>query len=137
MTSNALVTGTVWAVFGHRFALETPESRVLVDLGPKGMEGLHLAPGDVLSVQGERTPCEIRAAHLTFADGTVRSFAPPPGKHDVGAALRIAREAGYEVEGEPITKPKHIEIRAGRGGARFTLHVHGDGSIRRIVPIAA
>lgn len=139
MTSITTASGTVWAVFGHRLALDCADTKILVDLGPKGAEGLTLAPGDAVIVEGERTPCEIRAARLVLADGTVRTLARPGRDHgpgDLELALRRVRDAGYHVEGAPIRKPRHFELVGIRDGASFQVHVHDDGSIRKAKPLA-
>ena len=129
-------TGTVWAIFGHRFAVEGAEGRLLADLGPKGGEGLAIAVGDTVSVEGERKPTEIKVAHLTTADGTVHAIAWPrkDAAADPGAAVAAAMAAGYRVTGEPERKPKHFELAAEKDGAAVRLHVAFDGTLRAAKP---
>lgn len=141
MTDPHTATGTIWAVFGHRFAVEGPEGRFLADLGPKGAEGLTLAPGDTVTVSGERKPSEIKVSRLTLGDGTPRAV-PWPAKPDhapadPAAALAAAREAGYAPSGETRRKPKHFEVPATKDGSAFTLHVDLDGSVRKAEPAKA
>ncbi|WP_019906660.1 hypothetical protein [Methylobacterium sp. 77] len=139
MTRNATATGTIWAVFGHRLSLEGPDGKVLVDLGPKAVEGLALTVGETVTVEGERTPCEIKVSRLVRADGTVRIIERQGKGHGPGdpeAALRVALAAGYRVEGMPVRKPKHFELRGIRDGAPFEIHVHDDGSIRKSKSLA-
>ena len=105
-------SGTIWAVFGHRFAIEGKEGRFLADLGPKGAEGIELKVGD--------------------ADG---KHAHEPA--DPAAAIAAVRGQGYAVEGDPRRKPKHFEIVGSRDGARHEIHVELDGKIRKTKPLAA
>lgn len=148
MTDPHTATGTIWAVFGHRFAVEGPEGRFLADLGPKGAEGLTLAPGDTVTVSGERKPSEIKVSRLTLGDGTPRAVpwpakpdrAPAKPDHvpaDPAAALAAAREAGYAPSGETRRKPKHFEVPVTKDGSAFTLHVDLDGSVRKAEPAKA
>lgn len=139
-------SGTIWAVFGHRFAIEGKEGRFLADLGPKGAEGIALKVGDAVSLTGERKPSEIKVKSLTLKDGSVRTIAWPTKPHDgkdahepadPAAALAAVRGQGYAVEGEPRRKPKHFEIVGSRDGARHEIHVEFDGTIRRTKPLAA
>lgn len=146
MSNHHEATGTIWAVFGHRFALEGPGGRILADLGPEGAAGLALAslalaPGDTVTVAGERKPTEIRVDRLTLADGSVHAIARPGRPDHVPAdpefALGAARAAGYAPSGTPKRKPKHFEVPATRDGAAFTLHVTLDGALRKAEPARA
>ncbi|MCJ2036047.1 hypothetical protein [Methylobacterium sp. J-068] len=137
--------GTIWAVFGHRLAIEGPDGRILVDLGPEGAKGLALKPGDTIAVTGERRPSEIKVASLTLPDGTQHAIpwkAPHhPGKPDhapADPAIAVAalERAGYRLEGEVKRKPKHFELRAVKDGTAFAMHVALDGTIRRANPVA-
>ena len=134
-------TGTVWAIFGHRFAIEGAEGRLLADLGPKGSEGVTLAIGDTVTVEGERKPSEIKVAQLTTADGTAHAVAWPE-KHadraaDPAAAIAAAAAAGYRVTGEPERKPKHFDVPAEKDGQAVRLHVALDGTLRKAKPVIA
>ncbi|GJE19056.1 hypothetical protein [Methylobacterium marchantiae] len=134
MPTTVSATGTVWAVFGHRLALDCATTKILADLGPKATTGALPTVGDIVTVDGERKPCEIKVSRLILADGTVRTIVRPDQGHgpaDTDAALRLVRDAGYRVEGLPIRKPKHFQIRGIRDGAAFEVHVHDDGCIRR------
>lgn len=139
MSITQHASGTVWARFGHRFAIEGKDGRFLADLGPKGAEGLTLKPGDTVAVMGERKPSEIKVTTLTLADGTVRTIDwpkkpdHPEGKApaDPAAAIAAVEAAGYAVEGDPVRKPKHFEIVGTRAGTRHTIHVEFDGRIRK------
>lgn len=139
MSTTQHASGTIWAQFGHRLAIEGTDGRVLADLGPKGAEGLTLKPGDTVAVTGERKPSEIKVATLTLADGTVHTIDWPKkpdhaeGKApaDAAAAIAAVAAAGYAVDGAPVRKPRHFEIVGTRAGARDTLHVEFDGRIRK------
>jgi len=144
MNDMQTVTGTVWAVFGHRFALEGKDGPVLADLGPKGAEGIAIAEGDRITIQGARKPSEIKVSSITLVDGTTRAVAWPAkhedDKHaaaDSDAARAAVNTQGYEVEGEPKRKPKHFEIIGVKDGVRHAIHVELDGKIRHAKPLAA
>ena len=136
-------TGTVWALFGHRFALDGAGGRILADLGPKGAAGIALAVGDRVSVQGTQKPSEIKVTRLTLADGSTRTIAwPEKEKHDhppadPALAIRAAEAAGYAVAGVPARKPKHFELRGAKDGAEHELHITLDGEIRKAKVLAA
>ena len=145
--------GTIWAVFGHRFALDGAGGRILADLGPKGAAGITLAVGDRVSLRGTRKPSEIKVASLTLADGSTRTIDWPekdgakkdgtkPHKPDhptadPAVAIRAVAAAGYAIAGAPERKPKHFELLGAKDGARHTLHVALDGTIKKAVPAAA
>lgn len=130
-------SGRIWAVFGHRVAVEGADGRVLANLGPEGIKGLDLAVGDAVRVIGRRKLFEIKATGIVLPDGTRRTIAWPD-KHpavDPAAALATMRGAGYEILGEPRRKPKHFEIDARRDGQRWELHVELDGRLRKARPV--
>ena len=140
------VSGTVWAVFGHRLAIEGSAGRVLADLGPKGAEGIAVTVGDTVSLMGERKPTEIKVMSITLGDGAARAITwPKKPEHgqaeddrpDPAAAIAAVKAQGYAVEGEPKRKPKHFEIVGTREGGRHELHVAFDGTIRKTKPNAA
>jgi hypothetical protein len=151
MTDLHTATGTIWAVFGHRFAVEGPHGRFLADLGPRGIEGLILSPGETVTVTGERKPSEIKVTRLALGDGSIRAVEwpakpnhpkPDHAKPDHApaapeAALAAARNAGYAPSGEVRRKPKHFEISATKDGAAFALHIALDGALRKVEPAGA
>jgi hypothetical protein len=146
MTTLQEAAGTVWAVFGHRVAIEGREGRFLADLGPKGADGLEIAVGDDISVRGARKPSEIKVTSLTLKDGTVHEVAWPNKPHggkggnepaDPSAALAAVEAQGYAVAGEPARKPKHFEIVGAKDGVRHEIHVAFDGTIRKTKSLAA
>jgi hypothetical protein len=136
------ISGTVWAVFGHRLAIEeTGGRRCLADLGPKGGETLAVAVGDAVSLKGERKPTEIKVTSIALNQGAAREIAwpvkPDHGEADPSVALAAAEDEGYAVVGEPKRKPKHFEIVGTKDGARHELHVAFDGRIRKMKPLGA
>ncbi|KQP28862.1 hypothetical protein ASF27_20660 [Methylobacterium sp. Leaf102] len=145
MNDTQTITGTVWAVFGHRFAIEAKDGRVLADLGPKAAERIAIAPGDTVTITGERKPSETKVMSITLKDGIVREIAwPKPHEEKAGqapadpsAALAAVKADGYAVEGEPARKPKHFEIVGAKDGVRHEIHVELDGKIRKAKPLAA
>lgn len=142
-TDSHDAAGTVWAVFGHRFALDGAGGRILADLGPKGAAGIALAAGDRVSLQGTRKPSEIKVTRLTLADGSTRTIDwPETEKHDhppadPALAIRAAEAAGYAVAGAPARKPKHFELRGAKDGVSHEIHVALDGRIRKTKVLAA
>jgi hypothetical protein len=139
------VTGTVWAVFGHRFAIEGAQGRFLADLGPKGAEAASLKVGDAVLLKGTHKPSEIKVASITWADGRVQAVEwpekPSPEKNghhtpaDPALALAAVRAQGYVVESEPARKPRHFEVVGAKDGRRCAIHVDLDGTIRKTTPI--
>ncbi|MGU3362335.1 hypothetical protein ACLBWX_18580 [Methylobacterium sp. M6A4_1b] len=134
--------GTIWALFGHRLAIEGPDGRILVDLGPEGARALArrsvtLKVGNAVAVTGERRPTEIKAAAITGPDGLRHAIAHPgpKGKDEASAdpatALAALRQAGYQAEGVPARKPKHFEVRASKDGGHYAVHVTFAGVIRK------
>jgi hypothetical protein len=148
MHEQVELSGKVWGVFAHRFAIEIGDRKELVDIGPKGLERVKIAEGDSITVSGERKPSEIKAQSLTDSRGTTHRIDWPPkhdkhkphGNHhhhpdaDPQIGLKAARGAGYAPFGEPRRKPKHWEIDARRDGETFELHVELDGHIRKAKP---
>lgn len=141
MNDTQEVSGTVWAVFGHRLAIEGSAGRFLADLGPKGAEGLTVAVGDAVSLKGERKPTEIKVTSITLNQDAARAITwpakPDQDEADPSAAIAAAKDEGYAVEGEPKRKPKHFEIVGTKDGACHELHVAFDGTIRKVKPVAA
>lgn len=147
-TDSHEATGTVWALFGHRFALDGAGGRILADLGRKGAADITLAVGDRVSLRGTRKPSEIKVTRLTLADGLARTIdwpetdtsriaghGHPPA--DPALAVQAAEAAGYAVSGAPERKPKHFALLAAKDGVRHTVHVALDGTIRKAVALAA
>lgn len=139
MNDQQEVSGTVWAVFGHRLAIEGSEGRYLADLGPKGVEGIGIAAGDKVSLKGERKPSEIKVTSIILGDGVSREITwpnkPEHGDADPAAAVAAVKAQGYTLERAPKRKPKHFEVLGSKDGARHELHVEFDGTIRKVKPV--
>ncbi|MDE2361917.1 MAG: hypothetical protein KGM42_04495 [Hyphomicrobiales bacterium] len=134
------LSGRIWGVFAHRFAVETAKGKMLVDIGPKAAERLSLREGDRVEVEGETKPSAIKAHMLVDARGRRHAIDWPAKRHkhdkhgeaDPGVALDSVRAEGYSVTRAPKRKPKHWEVLAERDGAAFELHVELDGRIRKV-----
>jgi len=135
------VSGTVWAVFGHRLAIEGTGGRFLADLGPKDAKGIAVAVGDAVLLKGERKPTEIKVTSIALNGTAAREITwpmkPEHGEAGPSVAIAAARAEGYVVEGEPKRKPRHFEIVGAKDGAHHELHIEFDGTIRKVKPIAA
>jgi hypothetical protein len=136
---TAAVTGKVTHVFGHRFVVETDQGAVLADLTPKGAEQHSLRVGEVVRLQGEMKPSELKVSLLTAGKTTITIEQKKSHDHhphaEPGEALRAAREAGFEPVGEPRRKPKHFEVLARRDHHLTELHIELDGHIRKMKPV--
>ena len=131
------VTGTVWGVFAHRFAIETPGGKILADLGPDAASAIVLNVGDRVTISGERKPSEVKVSRLLTADGVRHDILRGGTNHkhrqaDPAIALAAAERERFVVAGEPRRKPKHWEVAASRDGAGYELHIGLDGTIKKI-----
>jgi hypothetical protein len=144
------VTGTILYVFGHRFVVETKQGVLLADITPKGLEKLTLRAGDIVTIDGEMKPTELKVESFTRAGKTVVIDHHKPHHHDddphhhhdhppadPAIAISAAQEAGFAVIGDPRRKPKHFEVLGKRRGALSELHVALDGHIRKMRPVTA
>jgi hypothetical protein len=137
------VSGTVTAVFAHRFVIEDAGAKYLADIGPEAVKHVDLKEGDKVSVTGERKPSEIKVTEITKADGKpIHIEHNKKHDHDEHHTYRDPRTAieavtrhGFRVIAEPRRKPKHFEIlgRSAKGEA-VEFHVELDGAIRKRKP---
>ena len=140
---NISISGTVSAVFAHRFVIESMDGKFLADLGPEGVDLVRLQQGDKVTVKGERKPSEIKVTEIAKGDGEPISLEHKK-KHehddnrDPRDALAAVAHEGFVVVGEARRKPKHFEI-LGRSakGKLSEFHVEFDGTIRKHKPIEA
>jgi hypothetical protein len=133
------VTGRITHVFVHRFVVQTRHDAVLCDVTPRGLELIQLHVGDIVELEGEKKPSELKVARFTRDDIAVTlEHKEKHRQHDdadPGPALKAARSAGFATLGEPRRKPKHFEV-LGERDARFTeLHIELDGHIRKMKPV--
>jgi hypothetical protein len=137
------VSGTVTAVFAHRFVVESKSAKYLADLGPEGVKLVDLKEGDMVSVTGEQKPSEIKVTEIAKAGGTQiriehkkkHDHEEPHAYRDPKAAIEAVAKHGFKVIAEPRRKPKHFEI-LGRSakGEVIEFHVELDGDIRKRKP---
>lgn len=133
--------GTVRDIFGHRFVLTTDEAPLLADIGPDAPSRIKLKIGAKVSIAGRQTPSEVKVRLIMNGGG--RTI--PLHKHgksrsrkeerDLEAAAKVALEAGYVVEGDPIKRANHFELKTIRGGRRYELHIMPNGDIRKEKPL--
>jgi hypothetical protein len=135
------VSGTVTAVFAHRFVIESKDGKYLADIGPEAIKLVALTEGDKVRVTGEQKPSEIKVTEIMKADGKSIHIEHKK-KHDHDEPYRDPRTAieavthhGFKVIAEPRRKPKHFEIlgRSAKGEA-VEFHVELDGAIRKRKP---
>jgi len=162
MSDAVELNGTVEDIFGHRFTLAAQGGKYLVDLGPHGSHAAKITTGQTVSVKGEQKPGEVKAASLRLDDGDwieieqptkdkvpksqgkdeaakpVPKPASDDGEHEVphDDVVRALSENGYTDAGEPVRKPKHVEIEATKDGTRHTVHVHKGGVVKKADPVA-
>lgn len=137
------VSGTVTAVFAHRFVVESKGAKHLADVGPEAVKLVDLREGDKVTVTGEQKPSEIKVTEIVKAGGTPiriehkkkHGHDEPHGYRDPEAAIEAVTRHGFEVIAGPRRKPKHFEI-LGRSakGEVLEFHVELDGEIRKRKP---
>ena len=136
----ASINGTVTHTFAHRFVIETDKGPVLADLTPHCDDKIKLQIGDVVTLEGEMKPSELKVSRITSRDKTIEI----PTKHkkdhqrfvEPEVARRAARVAGYEAIGEPRRKPKHFELLGRRDGCLAELHIELNGTIRKVKSVS-
>jgi len=138
------VSGTVIAVFAHRFVIESGHAKYLADIGPEAVTLVGLKEGDKVSVTGERKPSEIKVTEIVKSGGKPIRIEHKQKKHhhdephayrDPKPAIEAVTREGFKVVAEPRRKPKHFEIlgRSAKGEA-VEFHVELDGAIRKRKP---
>lgn len=138
------VSGTVTAVFAHRFVIESEDAKHLADIGPEAVNLVGLKEGDKVAVTGEQKPSEIKVTEIVKAGGKPIRIEHKKKKHDHDephahqdpkAAIEAVTREGFKVIAEPRRKPKHFEIlgRSAKGEA-IEFHVELDGAIRKRKP---
>jgi hypothetical protein len=137
------VSGTVTAVFAHRFVIESRGTKHLADIGPEALKQVDLKEGDKVTVTGELKPSEIKVTEIVKAGGTPiriehkkkHDHEEPHAYRDPKAAIEAVTKHGFKVIAEPRRKPKHFEI-LGRSaeGEVLEFHVELDGDIRKRKP---
>jgi len=137
------VSGTVIAVFAHRFVVASAGAKHLADIGPEAVGLVALKEGDKVTLTGEQKPSEIKVTEIAKANGKPiriehRKKHDRDGPHahaDPKAAIEAVRHDGFKVIAEPRRKPKHFEILGRSGdGTILEFHVELDGHIRKRKP---
>jgi hypothetical protein len=137
------VSGTVTAVFAHRFVVEGNGVKHLADIGPEAAKFVNLAEGDEVKITGEQKPSEIKVTEIAKAGEKPIAIAHKK-KHDhheahayrdPKPAVDAVTHEGFKVIADPRRKPKHFEI-LGRSktGEAVEFHVELDGAIRKRKP---
>jgi hypothetical protein len=137
------VSGTVTAVFAHRFVVESKDTKHLADVGPEAGKLVDLKQGDKVTVTGEQKPSEIKVTEIVKTGGKPihiehkkkRDHDEPHAYRDPRVAIEAVTRHGFKVIAEPRRKPKHFEI-LGRSakGEVLEFHVELDGDIRKRKP---
>jgi hypothetical protein len=137
------ISGTVTAVFAHRFVIESKDAKYLADIGPEAVKLVELREGDKVTVTGEQKPSEIKLTEILKADGKPihiehkkkHDHDEPHAYRDPRTAIKAVTREGFKVIAEPRRKPKHFEI-LGRSakGEVLEFHVELDGDIRKRKP---
>ena len=144
------VSGKITHLFGHRFVVKTAKGHVLADLTPHGEDQIALRVDDVVTLEGEMKPTELKVSRLIRGRKTVEI--EHKKKHhdhhhhdhhhydhhehaDPAVAITAAKAAGFKVLGSPRRKPKHFEVLAQQRGKFSELHIELDGHIRKSKPV--
>lgn len=133
------IEGRVSHVFAHRFVVETGGGAILADLTPHGAKVASVETGDVVSLDGEVKPSELKVSRIAINGGPSVVVEHGDRHDDSKADPAIAKDAasrqGFAVLAEPRRKPKHFEVlvRDARGEHQ-ELHVEFDGHIRKSRP---
>jgi hypothetical protein len=137
------ISGTVTAVFAHRFVIENEDGKHLADMGRDVAGLVGLQEGDEVKLKGERTPSEIKVTEIERGAGRPICIEHKEkhghverDKHQDprDAIAALARQA-FQVTGEPGRKPKHFEILGRSAKGSFTeFHVEFEERIRNHGP---
>jgi len=137
------VSGTVTAVFAHRFVVESGGAKHLADVGPAAVKLVDLKEGDKVTLTGEQKPSEIKVTEIVKAGGKPiriehkkkHDHEGPHAYRDPKAAIEAVTQHGFKVIAEPRRKPKHFEVLARSAeGEVLEFHVELDGDIRKRKP---
>jgi hypothetical protein len=87
--------GVITAFFVHRFMLRRHDgSRLLADLGPKGVEAFPLVEGREVSIEGDAKPSELKVSSITRKGGervAIRHRDPRDDKAAAAAKAAVLR----------------------------------------------
>ena len=137
---EAPISGTVTAVFAHRFVVESTDGQFLANIGSEAVGRVGLREGDKVTLNGKHKPSEIKVAELEKGAGKpIRIERKKKHGHDKrrdyrdpGDAIAAVAREGFEALGEPRRKPKHFQI-LGRSahGDFIEFQVGFGGAIRK------
>jgi hypothetical protein len=137
---NITISGTVTAVFAHRFVINCEEGKHLANIGPDAIDIVDLQKGDRVTIEGECKPSEIKVTKITIGCNNPidverikkHQHGDEPEFHDPRIAINAVERDGFVVMGEPRRKPKHFEILGqSMTGTLTEFHVEFDGEIHK------
>ena len=100
----ASISGTVTAVFAHRFVVESSDGQFLANIGSEAVGRIGLREGDKVTRKGKRKPSEIKVTELEKGAGKpIRIERKKEHGHDKrrnyrdpGAAIAAVAREGFE-----------------------------------------
>jgi len=140
------ISGTVTAVFAHRFVIEGKDGKHLADIGPDAVDFVDVQEGDKVTVEGERKPSEIKVTKITKGSDKLievehikRHQRDGAREHrdSVKAVVAVERE-GFEVVGARAERPSISRFSGGRRreSSRDFTSSSTEGSTRKSRPTA-
>jgi hypothetical protein len=140
---QASISGTVAAVFAHRFVVESSDGQFLANIGSDAVGRIGLRRGDKVTLKGKLKPAEIKVTEIEKGAGEPIHIERKK-KHghderrdyqDPSDAIAAVIRKGFEVMGEPRRKPKHFQISGRSATGDFTeFQVGFGGTIRKHKP---
>jgi hypothetical protein len=125
------ISGTVTAVFAHRFVIEGKDGKHLADIGPDAVDFVDVQEGDKVTVEGERKPSEIKVTKITKGSDKLIEVEHIK-RHQRDGAREHRDSVKAVVVGAPRRKAKHFEILRRSPTGEFTgFHVEFDGEIHK------
>lgn len=104
-TGIVSVKGRVAEVYGDRFVVEDSSGRAMIDAGRDN--GLTLAKGAAITVQGRFDDGQLRASFLTTADGEIVQVGPR-GRHGHDRKMRGPHDPREENAPPPPAAPPAV-----------------------------
>jgi len=146
--SRISISGTVTAIFGHRFVVQTGDSKHLADLGPDAARQIQLNEGDEVRVTGERRSSEIKVSEIVKAGGRAIQIAhqtttrEPRADRDPRAVIEAITRHGFDVVTRlrPTAEQRKFRKRPAKGSAVKLVGMipkHKPAAIRRPRPKSA
>ncbi|MDO9370374.1 MAG: hypothetical protein Q7T68_17540 [Sphingopyxis sp.] len=101
-TGIVSVKGRIAEVYGDRFVVEDGSGRAMIDAGREN--GVALAKGTAITVQGRFDDGQLRASFITTADGEITQVGPR-GRHGHSGKEHPPRDRREEGAPPPPTPP--------------------------------